>query len=126
MITVIGSKDHFLSLKLGNLASDIGFRVLRTHNLERIVHELKQPQRLVVMDLNWEEAQAPGVLRRLVNISRVSRSKVVCVCPNMDEDLKKLARSVRPDKVFLRYDIETLYKEYLQACSAKRPAKHES
>ncbi len=114
---IIGSKDHFLSLKLGRLAGNAGMRVFRTYELDRIIHELKQPDRIAIIDISQEEFQASGVLRQIVNISRISSNKVICICPNQDEDLKKFARNARPHKVFLRYDLETRLKEYLLTCS---------
>ena len=113
MIAVVASSDVFLSEKLANIAREAGFRVLRSSKVERIIKELKQPDRIAIVDLAWEDAQARGVLKQMVNIGRISGNKVICMCPNQDEDLKKLAKAARAEKVFIRHDLEGLFKDYM-------------
>lgn len=114
MLIVIGGTDKYLSENMGRLVHDTGLFAIRTSKLERIIKELKSPERCVILDMSWEELQGPGVLRQLVNIARISGNRVVCICPNQEEDLKKLSKASRADKVFIRYDLETTFKDYLK------------
>lgn len=114
MLAVIGSKDHFLGANIARLADRAGLRKIRTVKIERIIKELKQPRRVGIIDIAWEEMQKPGVLKQLVNIGRITGNKLVCICPNQEEDLKKLAKAARPEEVFLRYDLETGFREFLE------------
>lgn len=114
MQILIGSDDRYLSENLGRVVEQTGRRAIRTNTVERLIQELKKPERLAIIDVNWEAMQEAGVLKRLVNISRISGNRVVCMCPNTDEDLKKLATRSRADQVFIRYDIETTFKDYLR------------
>lgn len=114
MLGVIGSSDRYLSTRLAELCTEAGLRTIRTSKLERIIKDLKQPGCLAIIDLNWEEVQKPGVLRQLVNLSRVSGNAVVCICPNQDEDLKKVARGSRAQKVFIRYDLQLEFVDFVE------------
>jgi hypothetical protein len=49
-----------------------------------------------------------------VNIGRITDNKVICICPNTEEDLKKLAKASRASEVFIRYDLETRFFDYLK------------
>ena len=114
MLIVLGSKDHFLSSHIGELLEELKLRKIRTVKIDRITKELKQPERLAILDVALKELQKPGVLKQLVNISRITGSRVVCICPNDDEKLKRLARSANPDECFIRYDLELGFREYLE------------
>ena len=114
MLAVIGSKDHFLGDNLGRLVDAAGLRKIRTVKVERVIKELKQPDRLLILDVAWKELQQGGLLRRLVNIANISGNKVVCICPNEDEKLKKFAKAVRPSEVFIRYDLELGFRDFLE------------
>ncbi len=113
MLVILGSRDHFLSNHLGRLLDAVGLRKIRTVKMDRILRELKQPERMAILDMSWKELQAPGLLRRLVNIAKISRNKVVLFCPNDEEELKKQARQARPNEVFIRYDIELEFRAFL-------------
>ena len=63
--------------------------------------------------MEWEELSKGGVLRQLVNIARISANTVVCICPNQDEKLKKIAKSARASEIFIRYDMEFGFKDFL-------------
>lgn len=86
---------------------------MRSIKMDRLVKELKHVERIVIIDMAWEEIQVHGELRRLVNLARISDNKVICICPNRDEDLKQLARNARPSATFLRYDLELSFRKYL-------------
>ena len=113
MLFVIGSTDRYLSGNLQNLVKEAGHRSIRTNKVERIIRELKQPERAALIDVNWEDIQEHGQLKQLVNLSRICGNMVICICPNTEEDLKKLAKASRADAVFLRYDLATAFKDYL-------------
>lgn len=119
MIAVLCSADSFLQQKVSQICSKAGIRVLRTAKLERAIHELKQPNRLAIIDVTLDDVQERGVLRRLVNLARITDNTVVCMCPNQEEDLKKLARNARPTEVFLRYDLQTSFKAFIEATSVQ-------
>lgn len=119
MLVVIGCQDHFLSNSLSRIADENGLRKVRTVKLDRVIRELKQPDRLLVVDMAWDEIQKTGLLRQFINIGRISGNKVVCICPNEDEALKKMARAARPDEVFLRYDLETSFREFMRLAAAE-------
>ncbi|MBX7137762.1 MAG: hypothetical protein K1X83_07230 [Oligoflexia bacterium] len=114
MLVIIGSGDHFLGNHISGVLDRLELRKIRTIKLDRIIRELKQPDRLVIIDLSWKEVQKPGVLRQMVNIGRISGNQVICVTPNDDDKLKKIAQNARPEEVFLRYDLETGVKEFLE------------
>ena len=113
MLVVAATTDFFLGRKLNKLVREAGLQLIRSAKLERLVKELKQTGRAVIVDMAWEEIQQHGELRRLVNLARISDNKVICICPNKDEDLKKLAKNARPSAWFLRYDLELSFKAYL-------------
>lgn len=113
MIAVIGCVNSFLSSKLAEYAREASMRTLRTGKIERIIKELKQPGRIAILDMEWEDLQQRGALKQLVNIARISGNEVVCLCPNQEEDLKKLAKACRANEVFLRYDLATSFRTYL-------------
>lgn len=115
MIAVLCSQDSFLSDKLAHICAGNGIRVVRTAKLDRLVYELKQPGRIALIDVAMEVIQEPGALRTLVNVARITDNEVLCICPNQDEALKKLARQARPTAVFLRYDLHTALTEHLKA-----------
>ena len=119
MLVVIGSTDPHLGAKLAQVAEKAGLRKIRTGKLERMSRELKQPGRLAIIDIKWKEIHKGGVLRQLVNMGRISGNKLICMCPNDDEKLKKLAASARPDQVFIRYDFQTTFTDYLDAVAAE-------
>ncbi|RMG42162.1 MAG: hypothetical protein D6719_07090 [Candidatus Dadabacteria bacterium] len=123
MLIVIGSQNRYLSNNLERLVSEFGFRKIRTNKVERVIRELKSTQRLAIIDMEWKEIQKPGVLRQMVNVGRISANIFVCICPNQDEDLKRLARSVNPDEIFLRYDLELSFKDFLKAAALKSKIK---
>ena len=114
MLIVIGTSDRYLGLNLARLCEEAKLRSIRTSKVDRITKELKVPEHVAIIDMAWEEVQELGVLRQLVNIARITGNKVLCVCPNTEEDLKKLARAARPHEVFIRYDLETTFLEYLK------------
>jgi hypothetical protein len=114
MLAVIGTADRFFGTNLSRIVSEAGIRSIRSSKVDRIIKELKQPGCLAIIDMNWEDVQAAGVLKQLVNIGRITDNKVICICPNQEEDLKKLARNSRAAEVFIRFDLETLFKEYLK------------
>ncbi len=64
--------------------------------------------------MTWEEIQQPGILKQCVNIGHITSNKVVCICPNQDEDLKKLAKEANPFEVFIRFDMMTRFREFLR------------
>ncbi|MBX7143909.1 MAG: hypothetical protein K1X79_05610 [Oligoflexia bacterium] len=114
MLVVIGTTDRYLGLNLTRLCNDAKLRSIRTAKVDRIIKELKIPERVVIIDMAWEEIQVPGVLKQLVNIGRITDNKILCVCPNTEEDLKKMARAARATEVFIRYDLETRFLDYLK------------
>lgn len=114
-LVIVASTDFLLSKKLGALITELKFQVIRTNNMDRIKKELKKPNRCLIADVNWEALQEPGVLRQLINVAAICDSKVLCICPNQDEDLKVLAKRARPTEIFIRYDIETTFKDYMKA-----------
>lgn len=111
---IIGSKDRYLSENLGRIVAECGHRSIRTASIERVKKELKRPNIVAIIDVNWEDAQGHGILRQLVNLARIVDNKVLCICPNQEEDLKKLAKQARPTAVFIRYDLELSFREYIR------------
>jgi ribosome-binding ATPase YchF (GTP1/OBG family) len=111
---IIATKDRYLSENLGRIVTECGHRSIRTASLERIKKELKKPNLVAIIDVNWEDVQAHGILRQLVNLARITDNKVLCICPNQEEELKKLAKSARPTAVFIRYDLEMSFREYIR------------
>ncbi len=114
VLCLVVSNDNFLGANLSRIVNEEGIRNIRSADLDRVTRELKKPDRLAVIDVAWQEVQEPGVLRQLVNISRITANKVICICPNQEEDLKKLAAASRPDEVFIRYDLETRFRDFLR------------
>lgn len=114
MLMIIGSEDKYLSDKLRKMTQEAGFITIGTNRLERITKELKAPDRMVIIDMGWEVMLERGVLKRLVNIARITGNRVICLCPNTEEDAKKIARQSRADEVFIRYDIETRFRDFLK------------
>lgn len=114
MLVVIGTSDRYLGMNLTRLCNEAKLRSIRTAKVDRIIKELKIPERVVIIDMAWEEIQVPGVLKQLVNIGRITDNKILCVCPNTEEDLKKLARASRASEVFIRFDLETRFLDYLK------------
>ena len=114
MKVVIGSGDRYLTDNIRRLVQAERLFAISTNKVERILDEMKSIDRLAIIDMAWESIQERGVLKRVINIARISANIVVCICPNQDEDLKKLARAVRADEVFLRFDLETRFKEFLK------------
>lgn len=115
MKIIIGSVDRFLTENIRRLAQGENLFSISTNKTDRILSEMKIIGRLAVIDMAWEDMQERGVLRQVVNIARISGNQVICICPNQDELLKKLARAARPEQVFLRYDLETTFREFLKA-----------
>ena len=113
-LCIVSSSDRYLGANLSRIVAEEGIRSIRSAEIERLTRELKKPGRLAVIDVAWEPVQEPGVLRKLVNISRITGNRVVCICPNQEEELKKLAANARPDEVFIRYDLETGFRQYLK------------
>jgi hypothetical protein len=114
MLVIIACEDKYLRENVANLVAGAGLRSVRTNQMERIHKELKQRNRCLIVDMTWEEMQLPGVLKQCVNIGRITANKVVCICPNQDEELKELARLAGPTEVFIRFDLMTRFKEFLQ------------
>ncbi len=114
MKVVIVSGDRYLTDNIRRLVQAEHLFAISTDKIERILAEMKTVGRIAIVDMEMEAIQERGVLKRIINIARISGNLVVCICPNQDEDLKKLARSVRADEIFLRYDLETRFKEYLK------------
>lgn len=114
MLVLLGSVDKFLGLSIGDIVAKADHKLIRTSKVDRILDELKRKDRCAIIDMAWEEAQRPGVLKQFVNLSRIAGNKVICLCPNQDEDLKKMAAMSRPDQVFIRYDLLTSFTDYLQ------------
>ena len=111
MNIVIGSEDKYLSANLRRIVQDQKIFAISTNRVERILKEMKMRDRAAVLDVSWKALQEPGVLKQIVNIARISGNFVICVCPNQEEDLKKLAKASRAHSVFIRYDLETTFKE---------------
>src|SRR5690606_21878916 len=114
MLAVIGTTDRYFGSNLSRIVGEAGLRNIRSSKVERLIKELKLPGRIAIIDMNWEAVQTVGVLRQLVNIGRITDNKVLCICPNQEEDLKKMARESRAAQVFIRYDLETSFKDYLK------------
>jgi len=114
-LILIASDDFLLSKKVGAIVTELKFRSIRTNSIDRIIRELKRPGRCIVVDICWEQVQEPGVLRQLVNIAAITEGKVICICPNKDEDLKLLAKRSRVSEIFIRYDLEVAFKDYMAA-----------
>ena len=114
MLVIIGSKDPYLASHIARIVREGGLHCIRTGKSERVLKELKQPNKIAIIDVNWTAAQEPGALKRMVNIGRISGNKLICICPNQEEELKKLAKASRPAKTFIRYDLELDFKEYLK------------
>jgi len=115
LCVVIGGSDRHLMNHLGELVTKAGHRTIRTNKVDRIIKELKQPGRLAIIDVNWEDVQAPGIIRQMVNLGRICDNPVVCICPNRDDELKELARRSRPTEVFLRFDLGGRFPEFLKS-----------
>ena len=113
-IIIAGTDKHLCS----NISRIVGEekvgKAIRTSAVERIIDDLKAPGRLVIVDMAWKELKQPGLLKQFINIGRISGNRVVCICPNQDEDLKKYAKAALPDDIFIRYDLETRFREYLR------------
>lgn len=114
MLIVIGTTDRYLGVNLTRLCAEAKLRSIRTGKVDRILKELKTPERVAIIDMAWEDVQVSGVLRQMVNIGRITDNKVLCICPNTEEDLKKIARASRAAEVFIRYDLETRFLDYLK------------
>jgi FixJ family two-component response regulator len=114
MLVIIACQDRYLRENVANLVAGAGLRSIRTNQLDRIIKELKQRDRCVIVDMTWEEIQMPGVLRQCVNIGRITSNKVVCICPNQDEELKMMAKEARPYEIFIRFDLHTRFKQFLK------------
>jgi len=114
MLVVLAGSDHFLGNHVAGILESLEFRKIRTVKIDRILKELKQPGRIVILDMAWKELEKPGLLKQLINIGRISGNKVICICPNEDEKLKKAAKNARPAEVFIRYDLELGFREYLE------------
>ena len=113
--TIIAGVDKYLSTNISRIVGEekLG-KAIRTSKIERIIDELKAPGRLVIVDMSWEEIQFLGTLKQFVNIGNISGNYVVCVCGNQEEDQKKLAKAARPAEVFIRFDLETRFREFLR------------
>jgi hypothetical protein len=111
---IIAGVDRYLQNHISELVDEAGLRSVRTGKVDRVISELKQKGRCVIVDMAWEEVQAPGVLKRFVNLSRIQKNKVIVVCPNQDEDLKKFANEAGPDRVFIRYDLLLDFRIYMK------------
>ena len=114
MVIIVGCSDPYFRRTVAEILASLDCPCIRTHKLERILKELKQPKRFVILDASWEELEEPGVLKQLVNIGNISGNKVVCICPNKDEEIKKLVKFARPAKSFIRHDLFGKFKEYLK------------
>jgi hypothetical protein len=114
-LVVIGTEDRYLGLNLSRLCNEAKLRSIRTSKADRIFKELKSLERVVIIDMAWEDVQKNGVLKQMVNIGRITDNKVICICPNTEEDLKKIARASRAAEVFIRYDLETTFLDYLKS-----------
>lgn len=114
MLVVIGTTDKYLGQNLARLCDEAKLKSIRTGKVDRITKELKIPERVAIIDMAWEDVQGSGVLRQLVNIGRITDNKVICICPNTEEDLKKLAKASRASEVFIRYDLETRFLDFLK------------
>lgn len=123
MLVIIGSQDKHLSTNISRIVGEVGLRSIRTGQVDRIIQEFKSPERVAIVDMNWEEIQESGVLRQVVNIGRITGNQVIAVCPNQEEDLKKLAKASRVEESFLRYDLETTFKAYLENLSLTKRAE---
>ena len=113
--TIVGGIDKYLSTNISRIVGEekLG-KAIRTSKVDRIIEELKSPGRLVIIDMSWEEIQFLGTLKQFVNIGNISGNYVVLICANQDEDLKKLAKAARPAEIFIRFDLETRFREFLR------------
>jgi len=117
LIAVLCSTDRFLQDKVLAICAKAGMRVLQTNKSDRIIKELKQPSRVAIIDMVEKSAQERGALRQMVNVGKISGNQVICICPNQEEELKKMAAAARPEEVFLRYDLQTSFTECIEALS---------
>ncbi len=115
ILAVVVSDDRYLGANLSSVVISEGYRQIRTADKERIIKEAKRTERLFILDIACPLFEEPGVLRQVVNIARISGNTIAAICPNTDEKLKKLARDVRVDQVFIRYDIELSFREFLKS-----------
>jgi hypothetical protein len=61
MIAVLCSSDAFFQEKISGICTEAGIRVLRTAKAERIIKELKQPGRVLIVDVAEELIQERGI-----------------------------------------------------------------
>ena len=121
MRVIVACKNPFLGRMISSVLNQAGFnRVIRTGKLERLESELKSPNRLAIVDMEWQEAQSLHALKKLVNIGNISGNKLACICPDRDEELKKIARASRAAEVFIRYEVQRRFVEWLNAVSLSR------
>lgn len=114
MKVVLACKNPFLSRSIGTVLAEVGIKqVIRTGKLERLETELKSPGKVALIDMEWEDIQRLSLLKKLINIASICGNPVACICPNTEEDLKKLARAARATEVFIRYEIDNRFKDWL-------------
>ena len=113
MRVVVGCADRYLMQNLGAILEGVGIRPIRSSDIERIIRELKIPGRAAILDMGWEAIQSLSVLRKIVNIARITGNQVLVICPDQEEDLKKLAKAARVDELFIRYELETSFRSYV-------------
>ena len=120
MRLIIGTNDRYLSENVYQIVSGFGFRAIRTAKADRIIDEMKRLERFCILDMKWEAIQDRETIKKIINLGRMCRNKTVIICPNRDEKLKKFAKQMGPAEVFLRYDLQLAFKEYIRTL---RPPK---
>ena len=114
MKIIVACKNQFLGRNISSVLSEIGIkRVVRTGKLDRLETELKSPGKVAIIDMEWKEVQNLSVLKKVINIAAICGNPVACICPNTEEDLKKLAREARPTEVFIRYEVDNAFRDWL-------------
>lgn len=120
MNIIVASEDRYLGETIVRIAREESFRPMRSANVEFLTKGLKKPDTCAIIDVAWEAVQEPGVLAQLVNVGRIVGNVVVCICPNQDEKLKTLAKRSGASGVFIRYDLEASFREYVRDLHGKK------
>ena len=114
MKVIVACKNQFLGRAITSVLTEVGLKqVIRTGKLDRLETELKSPGKVAIIDMEWKEIQNLSVLKKVINIAAICGNPVACVCPNTEEDLKKLARAARATEVFIRYEVDNRFRDWL-------------